>query len=721
MSPLEGAVCEADPPALPRGVEAAQGWLLGAQRPDGHWCGELEGDTILESEYVIVLHFLGRLADPRLAKLARYLRGKQLPEGGWAIYPGGPPEVSGSVKAYLALKLAGDDPEAPHMRRARERIRELGGIDACNSFTKIYLALCGEYDWWRCPAVPPEMILLPRWLYFNLYEISSWSRAIVVPLSVVWAVRPVRPLPAGKGVGELRAAAPARPAGRLGPSGADGHRPRLGDAANFWRAFFLLLDRGLKLGEKAPFGMARPLRRRALARAEAWIVERLADSDGLGAIFPPIVNTIFALRCLGYAKDHPLVAAQVAELEKLEIEEEGSLRLQPCFSSVWDTAIAVHALADSGLPGLHPALAQARRWLLDREIRQGGDWSVKAPGAVPGGWCFEYRNPFYPDCDDTAEVLTALASCGGAAGTDGGRAGGGDASEPAVQRGLAWLLAMQNVDGGWGAFDRGCDKEILTHVPFADHNALLDPSTADVTGRVLDCLGRLGLGAGRPEVARALAWLRAQQEEDGSWYGRWGCNYIYGTWLALRGLARHGEIAHEPWCRRATAWLISCQNPDGGWGESPLSYDDPAQKGRGESTAAQTAWALMGLFGAGVFGGRPVERGVDFLLRCQRPDGSWRDEPWTATGFPRVFYLRYHLYATYFPLMALSEYRRETEREPDRGYQREFQPEHEREREGERDRRREPERPRHGMDPRHQALGFPLEVGARRPDEGAAR
>jgi squalene-hopene/tetraprenyl-beta-curcumene cyclase len=691
MSRREGPVREPQPETLPRAVEAARSWLLAAQEVDGHWCGELEGDTILESEYVLVLHFLGRLGDPQLGKLARYLRDKQLPQGGWAIYPGGPAEVSGSVKAYLALKLAGDDPEAPHMRLARQRIRGLGGIEACNTFTKIYLALCGEYDWWSCPAVPPEMILLPRWFYFNLYEISSWSRAIVVPLSVIWALRPVRPLPEGRGVAELRVAAAEHAAARLGPSGADGHRPRLGGASHFWRGFFLLLDRALKAGEKARL---RPLRRRALARAEAWIRERLADSDGLGAIFPPIVNTVFALCCLGYPKDHPLVVAQMAELERLAIEENGGLRLQPCFSSVWDTALAVHALADSGLPGDHPALVRAKRWLLEHEIRRTGDWSVKAPGAPPGGWCFEYRNPFYPDCDDTAEVLTALS-------TYAGRAGG--QAEPAARRGLAWLLAMQNEDGGWGAFDRACDKEILTYVPFADHNALLDPSTADVTGRVLDCLFRCGLGGERPEVARAISWLRGEQEEDGSWYGRWGCNYIYGTWLALRGLARYpeqpeqpeqpenGGIAGEPWCRKAVAWLISCQNPDGGWGESPLSYDDPSQKGCGESTAAQTAWALMALFGAAVVEGPAVERGIGFLVRSQRQDGCWRDEPWTATGFPRVFYLRYHLYATYFPLMVLSEYLRLR-----RGVEKASSP----------------------------ALKYPQapqQVCVRRPDEGAAR
>jgi squalene-hopene/tetraprenyl-beta-curcumene cyclase len=705
-----------------RAIEDAQTWLLAAQEADGHWCGELEGDTILETEYVLLLHFLGRLGDPRVARAARYVRHKQLPGGGWAIYPGGPPEVSASVKAYFVLKLAGDAPAAPHMQRARRTILALGGIEACNSFTKIYLAICGQYDWWRCPAVPPEMVLLPRWLYFNLYEMSSWSRGIVVPLSIVWALRPVRPVAPEHAIDELRTPAPAARSGRPGRLGrsprpqrsrrprrprrpADLEPPRamprlpaLIGSSPAWRVCFRQLDRALKLGERLRLT---PFRRRALARAEAWILERLEDSDGLGAIFPPIVNTIFALRCLGYGQDHPLVRGQIHELERLEIEEitleapetpetpeipeipeipesdEGdgrgdlgpaggsrTLRLQPCFSAVWDTALAMHALSDSGVDPDHPALAAARGWLLEREVRRTGDWSVKAPGVGPGGWCFEYRNAFYPDCDDTAEVLTALAvpaapAAPAAPAEDGAAAGGQD--EPAVRRGIAWLLAMQNDDGGWGAFDRGCDKEILTHVPFADHNALLDPSTADVTGRVVFALRRLGMAADAPELARAAAFLRRQQEADGSWYGRWGCNYIYGTWLVLSALASRGDVSREPWCRRAADWILSCQNPDGGWGESPRSYDEPSLKGIGPSTAAQTAWALMGLFAAGgVAGtgtGAAIDRGVDYLLRGQRGDGSWHDEQWTATGFPRVFYLQYHLYAVYFPLMALSAYR----------------------------------------------------------------
>ncbi len=636
---------EERPQSLAGAVAAAQGWLLDAQAPDGHWCGELEGDTILESEYVLVFHFLGRLADPRVARLAAYLRRKQLPQGGWAIYPGGPPEVSASVKAYLALKLAGDDPAAAHMARARARIVELGGIEACNSFTKLYLAICGEYDWRRCPAVPPEMVLLPRWFYFNLAEISSWSRGIVVPLSIIWALRPTRPLPERARLPELAAPpSPFPPAPLTGKSRA-------------WRAFFEYLDRGVKLTERLP---VKPLRRLALDRAEAWTLERLHASDGLGAIFPPIVNTIFALVARGYPADHPVVAGQIAELARLELDDGETLRLQPCFSAVWDTALAVTALAGSGIPADDPALTAAGEWLLANEVRQLGDWSVKVPGTAASGWAFEYRNAFYPDCDDTAAVLTALSCLPWA--RHGSAAGGDRLGEGAVERGLAWLLAMQNEDGGWGAFDRGCDREVLTHVPFADHNALLDPSTADVTGRALESLARLGLGRGAPAVERARDFLLAEQEADGAWYGRWGVNYLYGTWLAVRGLSRFGDISTEPWCARAVAWLVAHQNADGGWGESPRSYDEPALRGIGESTAAQTSWALLALLAAGEAsrpaGRAAIDRGLRHLLSTQRADGRWIDEPWTGTGFPRVFYLRYHFYAVYFPLMALAEAQR---------------------------------------------------------------
>jgi len=617
-------------------VSAARDYLFSIQHDDGHWCGELEGDTILESEYVLTFHFLGR-AGEKTRKAAAWIRGKQLAEGGWATYPGGPPEVSASVKGYFALKLEGDDPEAPHMRRARQAILGLGGLDACNSFTKIYLAIFGQYDWDRCPAVPPELVLLPDAFPMSIYRMSSWSRAIVVPLSIIWAKRPFHAIPPSAGIAEL--AVPRLPARDREM------RPR---RERFWRAFFGGLDRTLKAVEAVPW---KPLRARALRRAARWTEERLADSDGLGAIFPPIVNTIFAFRALGVRPDDPRIASQVAELEKLELEEEGTLRVQPCFSAVWDTALALHALLESGISEDDRRLLAGARWLLDREVRVKGDWSRRVKDTASGGWFFEYRNAFYPDTDDTAEVLAALSRVRFAEGEDRRR-------REALSRGTRWQLAMQNADGGWGAFDRGCDRDVLTFVPFADHNAMIDPSCEDITGRTLDALGRLGIPPSDPAVRRAVGFLRARRDPDGTWYGRWGCNYLYGTWLALRGLRRAGLPASDAAFRDAAAWIETRQNADGGWGELPRSYDEPETKGIGPSTPSQTAWALLALFCAGTFDGPAVRRGIEHLLERQRGDGSWEDPFWTGTGFPKVFYLKYHLYATFFPLWALATYER---------------------------------------------------------------
>ncbi|MEP6801844.1 MAG: squalene--hopene cyclase [Acidobacteriota bacterium] len=619
-------------------MDAARRYLLSIQSPDGHWCGELEGDTILESEYLLTLFFLGRAGDPRFEKAAEYLRRQQLPEGGWVNYPGGPAEVSASVKAYFALKLAGDPPDAPHMARARGVIRALGGIAACNSFTRIYLSVFGQSDWADCPAVPPELVLLPDWLPFNLYRMSSWSRAIVVPLSILWAFKPLCPVPDSARIDELRLEAPP----------AEGSRRRAPARERRWRRFFVLVDRGLKFVERAPW---KPFRERALRAAEAWILLRLEKSGGLGAIFPPIVNTILAMRCLGYPLDDPRLLSQIKELERLEIEEDETVRIQPCFSAVWDTALALLALRESGLAEDDSDLLRGAAWLIDREVRSVGDWQRRAPGLSPGGWFFEYENEFYPDADDTAEVLAALAEV---------RFPDGRAEErrrAAVGRGLSWQLGMQNSDGGWAAFDRGCDNEALTFIPFADHNAMIDPSCEDITGRTLDALKKLGR-LSDPAVARATEFLSRRQEPDGTWYGRWGCNYIYGTWLALRGLESAGvDLSAERW-QRAAGWLRRHQNSDGGWGELPRSYDDPSVKGIGPSTPSQTAWALMALLAAGEGPSESVERGVDYLLCQQLYDGSWKDASWTGTGFPGVFYLRYHLYATYFPLWALSQYDR---------------------------------------------------------------
>lgn len=647
--PESGARVSGARPAVPvsepveerveQAIEAARDFLFSIQQEDGHWCAELEGDTILESEYIMLMIYVGRGGDPKLRKAANYILRKQMPCGGWNIFHGGPPEVSASVKNYFVLKLLGEPPDAPHMVKARETIRELGGIEACNSFTKTYLAVFGQYPWNRCPAVPPEIILLPTWFYFNVYEMSSWSRAIVVPLSIIWAHKPVFPTPAHASLDELLVKAAPRPAE---PTGATWN-------TQMWRAFFESLDRSLKVVEDLRIN---PLRKVALERAKAWILDRLEHSDGLGAIFPPIVNCVYAFHCLGHDVDDPLIVRQLREIEKLEIEDEDTLRLQPCFSPVWDTVLTTKAMLAAGTEPDDERLLQAAEWVLSKEVRKPGDWQVKNQGVEPGGWYFEYANEFYPDCDDTAEALVALA---------GVRFDDPERDErriEALERALRWQVSMQNRDGGWAAFDKDCDKAILTYVPFADHNAMIDPSTADITARTVVALLTHGYTEQAEPVRRAVEFLYRNQEPDGSWYGRWGCNYLYGTWLVLWALGKLGVDPRTPAIRAARRWIRERQNPDGGWGETLGSYDDPLHKGVGHSTASQTGWALMGLLAAGDLNSGSVRRGVEYLLQHQQPDGSWRDEYWTGTGFPKVFYLRYHLYATYFPLHALGDYRR---------------------------------------------------------------
>jgi squalene-hopene/tetraprenyl-beta-curcumene cyclase len=612
--------------------------LLGLQKEDGHWRGELEADSVLESEYILLLHFLGRGGEQRVQKMARRIRRAQLPDGGWAIYHGGPTEISASVKAYFVLKLLGDDPDAPHMARARRTILELGGIEKTNTYTKIYLAIFGQYPWEKCPAVPPEMVLLPGWFYFNLNEMSSWSRGIFVPLSIIWAFKPLSPVPDPAHIPEL-----------FGPDGEELPEAGSGPWRPGWKFFFEQANEGLKLLERRRL---KPLRRRALRAAEEWTRRRLLWSDGLGAIFPAIMNTVFAFRCLGYSTDHPIIQSQLEALEKLEVDVGDSLKIQPALSPVWDTAQAVVILAAAGLEPEHPALRRAAEWLLSKEVRHSVDGQRKNGREEVSGWYFEYANEFYPDCDDTAVVLSALARV--------------RMTDPELEkqvelargRALRWLLSMQNPDGGWAAFDRRCDKELLKAIPFADHNAMIDPSWEDITGRVLETLYVEGFARSDKPVARAIRFLESRQCEDGTWYGRWGCNYIYGTWLALNGLGRFGADMRQERYRRAADWLRARQNEDGGWGETLQSYEEPSLKGVGASTAAQTAWALLGLFATGDFTSEAVGRGLDFLLRTQLEDGSWNDEHWTGTGFPGVFYLKYHLYDDYVPLLALATYRR---------------------------------------------------------------
>jgi squalene-hopene/tetraprenyl-beta-curcumene cyclase len=618
---------------LHRTIERARENLLARQQSDGHWVGELQGDTILESEYILLLAFLGREDEPRLKKAARYLLKQQLPDGGWANYPGGPADLSVSVKAYFALKLTGHDPNADYMCKARAVILGQGGAIGCNTFTKFYLALLGEFPYENCASVPPELLLAPAWFYINLYAMSSWTRTIVVPLSIFSAFKPIRHLPREKSIAELFVEPqdtphwPTRPTKRLFS----------------WTNFFLGLDRLFKRVE--PY--LGPVRRHTIGLAARWMRERFVDSDGRGAIFPPMIYTVVALRCLGVRDNDPEMKWALKQLDDLIIEEGDTLRVQPCVSPVWDTAMVLNALCVAGLPATDVAASAGANWLVQREVRRRGDWALMTPDLEAGGWVFEYRNGFYPDIDDTAMVLIALA-----------RARQNDlaGSRMSIDRGLRWMLGMQNRDGGWAAFDRDIDREVLTKIPFADHNAMLDPSCPDITGRVLEALGLHGYGLGHPQVQRGIAYLRKSQEKSGAWYGRWGVNYIYGTWQVLAGLESIGFDMSDPMVQRAAAWLEQVQQSSGAWGESCASYDDPTLAGRGDATASQTAWAVLGLLSAGRAASPAVQSGIDWLLATRRADGSWYEDQFTGTGFPKVFYLKYHLYSHYFPMMALARF-----------------------------------------------------------------
>lgn len=617
-------------------IEQTTHLLLDLQRDDGHWCGELEGDTILESEYILLQAFLGRIGSPKIGKCARYLLTQQNADGGWSNYPGGPADVSVATKAYFALKLAGYDAESEPMRRARFMILEAGGAETVNSFTRYYLAALGQMPYSQCPSVPPELVLLPRWFPINLYAMSAWTRTIVVPLSIVHAHKPVTEIPPSLGIAELYRTPPS--AGQLPVvSQLDGRMLT-------WPNMFRLIDRGVKLYEKLPLRFAR---RRALRVAEQWVLERFEGSDGLGAIFPPMVFSIMALKCLGYAENSAEFAWGEQKLDELIIEEGDTIRLQPCLSPIWDTALTIISLADAGLPAEHPALEKAADWLLDREVRQPGDWCRRNNDVQPSGWAFEYANRFYPDLDDTAMVLMALRRTGQFL---------TERTQQAVHRALCFVLALQNRDRGWGAFDRDIDNSVLEAIPFADHNAMLDPSCPDITARILEMLGQLGYRRGKPFIDDAIRFLFDRQEPEGCWYGRWGVNYIYGTWQVLCGLAAIGYDMRHPRVRKAVDWLKAMQQADGGWGESCDSYRDRSMMGRGHVTPSQTAWALLGLIAAGEAESPAAQRGIERLMEMQQADGSW-DEPWfTGTGFPKVFYLRYHYYRLYFPLLALARF-----------------------------------------------------------------
>jgi len=600
-------------------LEAARDHLLRLQSPEGWWKGELQTNVTMDAEDLLLREFLGIRDAAETAEAARWIRGEQRQDGTWANFHGGPADLSTTIEAYVALRLAGDEPGAPHMARAVAYIRRAGGLEASRVFTRIWLALFGQWSWDDLPIMPPELMYLPKWFPLNVYDWGCWARQTIVPLTVVGSLRPVRALPFD--LPELRT----------------GHRPAPARAG--WAGAFNALDAMLHRYERRPVGA---LREAALRRATDWIVARQELDGSWGGIQPPWVYSLIALHLRGYALDHPVIQRGLRGLERFTIRDDKGRRLEACQSPVWDTVLAMTALADAGLPADHEALRRAGRWVLAEEITGPGDWQVRRPGLPPGGWAFEFDNDGYPDTDDTAEVILALRRV--------------DLPEaaPAIDRALTWLTGMASRDGGYGAFDADNTRELCTKLPFCDFGAVIDPPSADVTAHVVEAFAHEGR-ATTEVTKRAVVWLLKAQEDDGSWFGRWGANHVYGTGGVVPALIAAGVGPHKPPIRRAVAWLEHHQNPDGGWGEDLRSYDDPSWIGRGDSTASQTAWALLALLAAGERGDA-VHRGIRWLVDNQRPDGTWDEDQFTGTGFPGDFYINYHLYRLVFPISALGRF-----------------------------------------------------------------
>lgn len=613
-------------------VHRCRNYLLSLQDKSGYWEAFFEMDVRQTCEYIMLKHFFGRPERGEEKKMLNHIFRMERPGGGWGTYRGGPPDLSTTVTVYYALLLAGISKEHPVMQRARDVIMSQGGIMNANCFTRNYLQLFGQMKPESLPAMPVEIMLFPKWFIFNIYTISSWSRGIMIPLLVISAMRKFREPLSGPSCDELfpencdRSALPIKPTKKL----------------LTWHNFFLLVDRLIKIYEKRPINW---LRKMALSRAHTWITSHMGREGGLASIFPSMVNSCIALNYLGYDPDHPIIANELRALEALKVDDGDARWIQPCFSTLWDTAWCLKILPELGVDTGHPGLVQAKEYLLAKQVGISGDWQEKIPPVPCGGWYFQRENSLYPDTDDTAAVLLGLRHY---------------RDDPkvraAVDRAIRWLFAMQCRDGGWAAFDyQGYVCDCFNYIPFADHGALLDPPTADVTARVMESLAQWGYDHSHPDIQRGIEWLLRDQKPEGCWYGRWGVNYIYGTWAVLSGIKECGfDMRREP-VRKAVRWLLDCQRPDGGWGESCATYASPSQKGRGEeSTASQTAWALLGLDAAGDYDTPAVRRGIDYLVQAQRPDGSWDEEMSTGTGFPGVCYLRYHLYRNHFPALALA-------------------------------------------------------------------
>ncbi|MET9443805.1 squalene--hopene cyclase [Streptomyces sp. NPDC006610] len=617
--------------AARRAVRRATDHLLARQDAEGWWKGNLETNVTMDAEDLLLREFLGIRDETVTRAAALFIRGEQRDDGTWATFYGGPGDLSATIEAYVALRLAGDEPDAPHMAKAARWVRAQGGIAAARVFTRIWLALFGWWKWEDLPELPPELVYLPTWLPLNIYDFGCWARQTIVPLTIVSAKRPVRPAPFP--LDELHAD-PARPnpPGPLAP-------------ATTWDGAFQRLDRALHgLRRVVP----RRLRRAAMNTAARWIIERQENDGCWGGIQPPAVYSLIALYLLGYDLGHPVMRAGLASLDRYAVwREDGARMIEACQSPVWDTCLATIALADAGLPADHPALVRAADWMLGEQVVRPGDWSVRRPGLPPGGWAFEFHNDNYPDIDDTAEVVLALRRV---------RHHDPERVERAIGRGVRWNLGMQSRNGAWGAFDADNTSPFPNRLPFCDFGEVIDPPSADVTAHVVEMLAHEGL-AHDPRTRRGVQWLLAEQEPDGPWFGRWGVNYLYGTGSVVPALTAAGLPASHPAIRRAVSWLRRVQNDDGGWGEDLRSYRDPRQwRGRGASTASQTAWALLALLSAGERHSEAVERGVAWLAATQREDGSWDEPYFTGTGFPWDFSINYHLYRQVFPLTALGRY-----------------------------------------------------------------
>ncbi len=677
---------------LREAIRRCQEFFFSQQNEDGHWRAELEGDALLEGEAVILLTFLGQEDSILAKKLANHLLLTQSQTGGWPMFTGGEDSITNTVKAYFALKLTGHPLNAPYMQRAREAVMRMGGADRINSFTRFYLALLGQIPYEQCPAVPPELILLPKWFPINMYAVSSWTRTIIAPLAIVSALRPVRHLPIEKGIRELFHNAPEQWLPLSAPKVLKPGQIEKKPGFFSWERFFRMTDVLLKKYQRW-FGKGF-IRKRAIKKMNEWLLEHCKNSDGPGAIQPPIIWGLVAMKAQGYADDSQEVQYFLNEFHKLIVDDGVDLNGNPsahgvpCLSPIWDTVLTLRALAAGGIriEGDSPASKSVRKaleWLLPKQHTWKGDWAQVNPKTPPGGWAFEYHNDFYPDCDDSAMAIMAiheLSDVQRTATASGERFDSSRNSQlatrnsenlcspenlaAAIDRCVTWLMGMQNKDGGWASFDKDNNKQFLCHVPFADHNAMIDPSTSDITGRILEALGALGYrcsGAGdktsfTAKIDRAVEFCRKEQLPDGSWFGRWGANYIYGTGEALNGLAAVGVDPKDPMVAAGVNWLKAHQHSDGGWGETLDSYRNPLLKGTGNTTASQTAWALLGLIASGEGASESVVKGIRYLIDHQDPDGQWTEPEFTGTGFPLVFYLRYHYYRNYFPLKALSDW-----------------------------------------------------------------